>query len=870
MSTCSSFDNQLSFISDDDEDVLFLDDDSSSTTSGSFTSINKLTMSDINAIRDRDRLNSLSIAANGVGSGVSINGHGGSVNLTSQSKLATRYAGGDTLDKSTPWYEQRQVIASLLQARTTMRQLLETKGHESRLLEGSLCVSEIQAMLNSQREDLETDWIAEIQELKRNMVSEIRRNHLLERDLNRLDKRIALLIKHRNNIKDLIAPEEKKKTRKKHDVDAGNMDPKHIESYQHLFYLLQTEPHYLAKLVTQVQSDQMDTFLDTVILSLFGDAFSPREEYLILSLFRLAISQEMSGVKAAGDLISVDSVVPKMILTYTRRKQGHEYLCQTIAPLLEQAVINAPDLNLELNAVQIYQGMISEQEIQTGAKSNMNRGLPEEQILAMREVQDILAARVQQCTRICEQFFLCIIQSLNRMPYGMRWICKQIHAMAKTNFHSSADEVAKVIGYFVYYRFINLAIVTPDMYEIIKKELPNSARKNLVTISRVLLSLFTLKTFNNQGGDRWLQPANAWITSHMDTVRRYFDDLIQVTDPSEYLRVDKYNELTLKISPVIVVSLSEIAQTHKLLLAHLRSLKTREKDDPLELILKALPAVPIDVPEEADRDLQLMLINRFKEQMEHDITVSVSPLAQTKELVLQVFRAMPTQAKERADTKDDFLAVLQTAISHGQQTDSTQLVAAAEKIKDNLRKMESDGSLGANGGYEGFLRTIALEVINRQEIRENQRKERMRLTIALRDLRKHQSYLNEQIQQYTSYLKDVLLHYTSHNKDGSKKKANKPVKISFKELSKKGIIVESDIPRLSHGATNFYITTDTPGIFDIEAKIGVTVVGTIQIELDDLLEKATVGIQVLKLDSIVLDVNMTLHLLNKHFLKKLK
>jgi len=31
----------------------------------------------------------------------------------------------------------------------------------------------------------------------------------------------------------------------------------------------------------------MESFLDTVILTLYGDAFTPREEYLILNLFKV-------------------------------------------------------------------------------------------------------------------------------------------------------------------------------------------------------------------------------------------------------------------------------------------------------------------------------------------------------------------------------------------------------------------------------------------------------------------------------------------------------------------------------------------------------------------------------------------------------
>ncbi len=51
----------------------------------------------------------------------------------------------------------------------------------------------------------------EIQELKRNLVSEVRRNHALERELTKLDKRIALLIKNRGNIQEILAHTDSKK-----------------------------------------------------------------------------------------------------------------------------------------------------------------------------------------------------------------------------------------------------------------------------------------------------------------------------------------------------------------------------------------------------------------------------------------------------------------------------------------------------------------------------------------------------------------------------------------------------------------------------------------------------------------------------------
>lgn len=66
---------------------------------------------------------------------------------------------------------------------------------------------------------------------------------------------------------------------------------------------------------------------------------------------------------------------------------------QVIAPILE-SVTNIVDLNLELSCISIYQSIITDIEIQTGAKSNLNRDLPEDKIAELPEVKASLSARI--------------------------------------------------------------------------------------------------------------------------------------------------------------------------------------------------------------------------------------------------------------------------------------------------------------------------------------------------------------------------------------------------------------------------------------------------------------------------------------------
>lgn len=66
-----------------------------------------------------------------------------------------------------------------------------------------------------------------------------------------------------------------------------------LEAYQHLFYLLQTNPMYLAKLIFEMPQNKMTKFMEAVIYSLFNYGANQREEYLLLKLFRKALEEEV-------------------------------------------------------------------------------------------------------------------------------------------------------------------------------------------------------------------------------------------------------------------------------------------------------------------------------------------------------------------------------------------------------------------------------------------------------------------------------------------------------------------------------------------------------------------------------------------------
>jgi hypothetical protein len=262
--------------------------------------------------------------------------------------------------------------------------------------------------------------------------------------------------------------------------------------------------------------------------------------------------------------------------------------------------------------------------------------------------------------------------------------------------------------------------------------------------------------------------------------------------------------------------------------------------------------------------------------------------AETKELIISTFRTIPVF--QQGD--QSLLGILASGKQYAKDKSNSQLASQIDKILDNIKVLEQEGLVTKADNYSGFLRDIALEVANRAEIREQQRKEIKRLTQTLRNLRKHQKYLNEQIQQYNEYLQDCRLkHYQPKTKKKKSKSDNPnkigPFKFSYSALAKKGlypcdvgvlhvfltmlcptgVIIDSEVPPGARKKTQFFISSEAVGVFDIVAKIAGVPVEKMTLELDDLLERNYNNITRLELDQVTLDVNMTIHLINKFFLK---
>lgn len=73
-------------------------------------------------------------------------------------------------------------------------------------------------------------------------------------------------------------------------------------------------------------------------------------------------------------------------------------------------------------------------EEETGSlPANLPRGVDPDTASQNPDVQAIIAPRLTMLMEIANSFLVTIIESMDNVPYGIRWICKQIRSLTRVS-----------------------------------------------------------------------------------------------------------------------------------------------------------------------------------------------------------------------------------------------------------------------------------------------------------------------------------------------------------------------------------------------------------------------------------------------------
>ncbi|KZF21910.1 GTPase-activating protein-like protein [Xylona heveae TC161] len=725
------------------------------------------------------------------------------------------------------------------------------------------------SMSNKERDFEIEDELARAQknlrELKSKISSQSKKNFVLEKDVRYLDSRIALLIQNR------MALEEQNEVANHLDeveIQEGDFpnDDK-TQKYGNLFFLLQSEPRHIAHLCRLVTMAEIDSLLQTVMFTIYGNQYESREEHLLLTMFQSVLTYQFDNTPDYSSLLRANTPVSRMMTTYTRRGPGQSYLKVVLANRIN-TLIEMKDMDLEINPLKVYERMIEKIESSGGTlPPDMPKSVTAEQAAANEQVQKLIEPRLSTLMEIANGFLTTIIDGLEETPYGIRWICKQIRSLSKRKYPEAQDQViCTLIGGFFFLRFINPAIVTPRSYMLIDGNPAEHPRRALTLIAKMLQNIANKPSYAKEPYMAKLQP---FIHQNKERVNKFLLDLCEVQDFYESLEMDNYVALSKK-DLELSITLNEVYSTHALLEKHSTEL-AKDESSHLYTLLKELGSAPPQLPRKENRAINLPLFSRWETAVDDltaalDITQEEVFFMEAKATFVKIMRLLPhNSVVMRRPLRLDRIAEAAATTRN-----DSMMVRKGIRCMELLSQLQELGVVDKSDGFGLLREEIEQELMHLGSLKEKALRETVKLDEVLRTIRDHNGYLVGQLETYKSYLHNVRSQSEGKQRKQQKHQVLGPYKFTHQQLEKEGVIQKSNVPENRRANIFFNFTSPLPGTFVISLHYKGRNKGLLELDLklDDLLEMQKAGQEDLDLEYVQINVNRVLVLLNKRFSRK--
>ena len=742
--------------------------------------------------------------------------------------------------------------------------------------------------MSAKERDLEiSDDLAKAQralrDLKAKISSQSKKNFVLEKDVRYLDSRIALLIQNR------MALEEQNEAMS-HLEDATDMQEGSFPSddktqkYGNLLFLLQTEPRHIAHLCRLVTMAEIDSLLQTVMFTIYGNQYESREENLLLTMFQSVLTYQFDHTPEYSSLLRQNTPVSRMMTTYTRRGPGQSYLKEVLADRIN-SLIELHDVDLEINPLKVYESMVNQIESDTGSlPPYLPRSVTAEEAADNKQVQAIIEPRLCMLTEIAEGFLNTIIDGLEETPYGIRWICKQIRSLSRRKYPDAQDQtICTLIGGFFFLRFINPAIVTPRSYMLIEQTPADRPRRTLTLIAKMLQNLANKPSYAKEP---YMSKLSPFIERNKDKVNKFMLDLCEVQDFYESLEMDNYVALT-KRDLELNITLNEVYATHALLEKHQAAL-AQDAHSHLNVLLQDLGSAPAQLPRKDNRAITLPLFSKFETALDDftsalDITQEEVYFMEAKSTFVQIMRSLPQNSYvNRRPLRLDKIAEAAATLKN-----DAVMVRKGIRTMELLSQLQELAIVDRSDDFATLRDEVEQELVHLGSLKDKVVEETKKLDEVFRTIRDHNSYLVGQLETYKSYLHNVRSQSEGKTRKQQKHQELGPYKFTHQQLEKEGVIRKSNVPENRRANIYFMFKSPLPGTFVISLHYKGTSLfcntivtnltmttgrarGLLELDLklDDLLEMQKDKQEDLDLEYVQFNVSKVLTLLNKRFARK--
>ncbi|KAK7427492.1 iqgap-related protein [Neonectria magnoliae] len=766
----------------------------------------------------------------------------------------------------------------------------------------------------------------EFERMRKVVVQQVRQNELLEQYIDQLDIKIALLVKNKITLDEVVRHQHNfgghsmgflanssMHSANQFDLKALNKSSrKKLESYQQLFFNLQTQSQYLARLFKRIReqgtAEKECKRIELLMMSLFGYAQKRREEYYLLKLIARSIREEIAGARTAQDFLRGNFFWSKLLTNYTRSPRDRKYLRELLGPLIRDNIVEDPALDLESDPMQIYKSAINNEELRTGEADRRPADVPREIAIRDPETRRLFIDHLRDLREICDQFFLALEDQVHRMPYGLRFTCRQIFEGLRQQFKREPPEnLLTIVCNWLWRFYLQPAVTSPENFGVIERMLSPLQKRNLTEVAKVISQIASGRPFG--GENIYLQPLNAFVAESIERLNLIMSELITVPDAESTFDIDEFNDLYAKNKPTLYIKMTDVFAIHNLVAAELQAI-CPGRDDILREIMHDLGSAKHNENEmnaAGSSDIHMFLTPKL-----HDVddpeAEAKTLFMETKRCVLYIIRiqtgANLMEILVKPITPEDehkWLTLLREDFpagskSRGAYSDANMIDVTRMSYHDlkrtaleNVMHLEQLGRISKHNYFQDVLNAIALDIRTKSRRRVQRQREVEGVRLTLSNLHEKAQYLEQQRKSYDDYIEQAMA--TLQNKKGKKKflmpftkqynhqrelerSGRVPkfgsYKYSARALSEKGVLVswtgvgERDLDKI-----NLTISCDEVGVFSLEGSRGhiQSPGASAQVPIEDLLQAQFEAHQFMNLfeGNLKLNVNLLLHLLYKKF-----
>ncbi|KAI7282256.1 putative ras GTPase activating protein [Hortaea werneckii] len=567
--------------------------------------------------------------------------------------------------------------------------------------------------------NLEFESELEAERMRRQVVESVRRNELVESYVEGLDVKIALLVKNKITLDEVVKHQKHFGGSASQLLRQGTLNGGHnhsgvdlkalnkssrkkLASYEEFFFLLQAQPSYLARLFQEVSRRGMPEKeaknLERLMMTLFGYAQKQREEFYLLKL--LGTSQQMlvSNTQNLDELFRQQSGAfhQRVMLSYLRGPSCRAYLKTLFGNMVREGICGQQHLDLESDPLQIYRGIINNEELSTGQASMRPRDLPREAAIREYDVRPTYVQHLQDLRDLCDSFFLNLEESVHRMPYGVRYVLTCYHRELCEQYpHEDPGYLASLAGSWMWRSYLLPALREPEIWGVVDRGLSPMHKRNLGQVMTVLGQVVGAgRLFGAE--NLYLQPLNNWISESLERWHECLAHMFDMPEPEEHFDAEQWSDLYAKAKPTLYIKLADIFALHSLVAENLNQVAER-KDDPIRELLTDLGTAKSNESDlsgatSGGGELTLTLKSRFTVQEDPNAEARALFMA-TKRLVLYIIKVQ---------TGSNLMEILLRPISHEDADKWVQVMREEVAEKERQKHGGRPKHMRARSGSPAF------------------------------------------------------------------------------------------------------------------------------------------------------------------------